>query len=185
MKASEGFTYIGALILVVVVGIGLSTAGSFWSTVVKREREQELLFAGDQIRRAIDSYYKSTPGGRLFEYPRTLQDLLKDPRHPSTKRHLRRLYKNPMSKEGKWAFVYDSKMAIKGVFANSREAPLKKSRFPKGYEGFEKGSAYLEWKFTQDAVSTMLLPPTLPGGARPLPGGTPPVSGGAPAGSKQ
>lgn len=181
---SGGFTYIGALILVVVVGIGLGTAGRFWSTVMKREREQELMFAGDQIRRAIDSYYRSTPGGRLFEYPRNLQDLLKDPRQPSAKRHLRRLYRNPLSKDGRWEFVYDSKGSIKGVFANSGEAPLKRSRFPRGYEGFEKASAYREWKFTQDGVTPHPTPAPAPQGARPSPKGSPPVPGAAPAGAR-
>ena len=58
----QGFTYISALVFVAIMGIALSTAGGFWSTVMKREREQELLFRGDQILRAIESYYRQAPG---------------------------------------------------------------------------------------------------------------------------
>jgi type II secretory pathway pseudopilin PulG len=157
----NGFTYLSALVFVAIMGIALNTAGGFWSSVMKREREQELLFAGDQIRKAIESYHKYAPGGRVPEYPRSLEDLLKDPRYPSVKRHLRRIYRNPMSKDGKWEYVLDKRAAIKGVFANSQEQPTKKARFPDGYESFEKAAVYADWKFTQGLDQQGLLRPNL------------------------
>jgi type II secretory pathway pseudopilin PulG len=160
----QGFTYISALVFVAVMGITLSTAGGLWSAVMKREREQELLFRGDQILRAIDSYYKQTPGNRLREYPRSMQDLLKDPRFPSIKRHLRRTFQNPISKDGNWEYILDRKGCIKGVFAKSQEQPNKKGRFPAGYELFEKAAFYSDWKFTHDLIQRRLSAPLPPGG---------------------
>lgn len=147
MGASAGFTYITALVFVVIIGITLTTAGSVWTTVLQKEREQELLFAGDQIKRAIQAFYKETPGGRMPEYPRSLQELLKDSRYLSQKRYLRRVYRNPMSRDGKWEFVIDSRGGIKGVFAKSKGTPIKKANFPVGYENFEKAATYSDWKF--------------------------------------
>lgn len=146
----NGFTYICALVFVVIMGIALNTAGSFWSTVMKREREQELLFRGDQIRQAIESYTKQTPGGRKAEYPRSLRDLLKDPRQPAVMRHLRKVFRNPLSPDGNWELILDGKGGIKGVFAKSLDMPLKKAGFPAGYEKFEKAASYSDWKFTPE-----------------------------------
>jgi type II secretory pathway pseudopilin PulG len=160
----NGFTYIGALVFVAIMGVALNTAGGFWSTAVKREREQELLFAGDQIRKAIDSYYRETVGGRAPEYPHSLQDLLKDPRFPSVRRHLRRVYRNPLSKDGKWELILDKRGSIRGVFANSMERPTKSARFPAGYESFEKAAAYSDWKFVQGIdQKNQLSAPVTPG----------------------
>jgi len=46
------------MMLVVVMGIALSMTGRYWSTVAKREKEEELLFRGDQIKKGIEQYYK-------------------------------------------------------------------------------------------------------------------------------
>lgn len=181
---AQGFTYISALVFVTVMGITLSTAGGLWSSVVKREREQELLFRGDQILQAIDSYYTQTPGNKLREYPRSIQDLLKDPRYPSIKRHLRRPFPNPLSRDGNWEYILDRRGGIKGVFAKSQEQPTKKGRFPAGYELFEKAAAYSDWQFThslkQGQISSPLpfgsppaaVSPTPPGAGKGLAGGS-------------
>ncbi|MBN1106443.1 MAG: type II secretion system protein [Deltaproteobacteria bacterium] len=144
----NGFTYITALVFVAVMGIALSAASGVWSTVMKREREQELLFRGDQIRRAIESYSKKTPGGRKPEFPRSLENLVNDSRFPAVTRHLRVVYRNPLSPDGKWEFILDARGGIKGVYAKSQDMPLKKANFPAGYESFEKAGSYSDWKFT-------------------------------------
>ena len=55
--------------------------------------EAELLYGGNQYRRAIERYYVSGPR----QFPRALEDLLKDPRKPGTERYLRKLYIDPLS----------------------------------------------------------------------------------------
>jgi type II secretory pathway pseudopilin PulG len=94
-RAQHGFTYIGLLFFVVIVTFALSGLATAWHTMAQREREAELLFVGEQFRRAIESYFLQSPG--RSKLPASLDDLLLDERHPVTKRHLRRLYRDPMT----------------------------------------------------------------------------------------
>lgn len=41
------------------MGIALAVTGEVWHIALKREKEHELLFVGDQLRRAINSYYET------------------------------------------------------------------------------------------------------------------------------
>jgi type II secretory pathway pseudopilin PulG len=133
----RGFTYLGALILIVVCGISLSGASAYHKTIVKRSKEAELLFRGDQIRRALQSFYEHPPAGRAHTYPHSMQDLLRDPRYLGIRRHLRKNYADPMTSHGEWTFIRDSKGRIKGVFSPSQATPLKKGNFPTVYKHFE------------------------------------------------
>jgi type II secretory pathway pseudopilin PulG len=143
-----GFTYLSALIVVVISGIALTAASEYWSTVTKREREKELLFRGDRIRRAIASYYNGSQPDKPHAYPGALSDLLKDPRSLKTLRHLRKLYRDPMTKDGVWGLVLAEGGGIKGVFSKSTQKPLKTGDFPTDYQSFEKAKTYSDWKFT-------------------------------------
>jgi type II secretory pathway pseudopilin PulG len=92
----RGFGYIGLLILVAMMSVALAGAGEVWHTAQQREKEQELLFAGGQFRRAIAQYYANTPG-KARHYPLQLEELLKDPRYPGVRRYLRKIYLDPMT----------------------------------------------------------------------------------------
>jgi type II secretory pathway pseudopilin PulG len=142
-----GFTYLSVLILVVISGIALTAASKYWSTVSKREKEKELLFRGDRIKKAIESYYKSAPGGVGQDYPQKLEDLLKDPRYLELHRHLRKAYRDPMTKDGSWGLVLAPGGRIKGVFSKSEARPIKVADFPTEYQSFEKAKRYSDWKF--------------------------------------
>lgn len=143
----SGFSYLGVLILVAVMSIALTGAGRYWSTIVKREREAELLYRGDQIREAIASYYNTPPGGQSKSYPRQFSDLLKDPRYPNLKRHLRKWYTDPMTHGGEWVYVLDAANRLKGVHSAHPGTPLKKGNFPKEYGDFENAQTYADWAF--------------------------------------
>jgi len=71
-----GFTYLGVLFLIVIMGMGLASAGELWATVARRDREKQLLWVGTQYAQALRSYYRSSPG--LAQYPKDLADLLQD-----------------------------------------------------------------------------------------------------------
>jgi len=141
-----GFTYPGLLILVVITGIALTSASRYWSTAARREKEAELLFRGDQIKKAIESYYNSAPNGQQ-KYPRILQNLLKDNRHQIIKRHLRKIYQDPMTKDGEWEKILATGGGIKGVYSKSTAKPLKTGGFTKEYKNFEDSEKYSDWKF--------------------------------------
>lgn len=143
-QQNRGFTFIGILIIVALSGIALSIVGSVWHQSIQREHEKELLFIGDQYRNAIISYYESTPSG-VKQYPKTLEDLILDKRYPVIKRHLRKLYADPMSKQA-WGLIKQQDLIV-GVYSQSHQAPIKKSGFPSAYEGFSEANTYDEWKF--------------------------------------
>ncbi len=149
MSGEKGFTYPAALLLIVVVSSSLMVVQKQWSTIVKRDNEKELFFRAEQIIRGIESFYINTPGGPS-QYPRNLNVLLKDNRYSALKRHLRKIYKDPMTKEGDWGIVYDGQGKIKGVYSKSQNKPLKTGGFSKSYKSFENKTRYSEWKFVYE-----------------------------------
>lgn len=82
MANQNGFTYILALTIVMIMGIMLGMVGQSWQTVTQREREKELLFRGSQIKEAIENWNnKDYPikGGKQRHPLMDLKDLLQDP----------------------------------------------------------------------------------------------------------
>lgn len=142
----HGFTYIGLLIFVAIMGVGLAATGMVFSRQAQREKERQLLFVGDQFRRAIGQYYERSPGGAK-RFPQTLEDLLLDRRYPATQRHLRRIYLDPMTSKTEWGLVRGADNGIVGVYSLSDAQPLKKAGFPEPYESFEAAESVSDWKF--------------------------------------
>jgi type II secretory pathway pseudopilin PulG len=143
---ARGFSYIGLLILVAVMGIGLAAAGEIWYTALKREKEQELLFVGGQFRLAIERFYKNTPG-QARRYPLHLEELLRDPRHPETRRYLRKIYLDPMTGRAEWGLLTGPGGEIFGVYSLSEDEPLKQANFRLAEQDFEGKVKYREWVF--------------------------------------
>lgn len=141
----HGFTYIGLLILIALMGIALAGTGVIWHTETRREKERELLFVGDQFRRAIGLYYERSPGAKRF--PKALEDLLLDRRYPNTQRYLRRLYPDPVGGTAEWGLVRGPEGGIVGVHSLSEAEPLKRAGFPLKYKEFEVGAQYSDWRF--------------------------------------
>ncbi len=149
MSGEKGFTYPAALALIVIVSVSLMVVQKQWSTIVKRDKEKELFFRAGQIVQAIGSFYKDSSKDSQ-QYPRSLKVLLKDNRSLGLKRHLRKIYKEPMTKDGQWGIIYDGRGGIKGVFSKSMAEPLKKGNFPEIYKSFENKKKYSEWKFVYE-----------------------------------
>ncbi len=128
-STSRGFTYIGLLAIIVIIGISLGAAGKYWSNVMLRDREEELLYRGDQYRQAIERYYTGLPG-RPPMYPQSIDDLLKDPRTPLGKRYLRQKYKDPITGEDFEEIKDPVTRRILGVRSTSDRESLKQAEFP-------------------------------------------------------
>ena len=140
-----GFSYVGLMIFVAISGIALAGVGIVWSQDQQREREKELLFVGEQFRQAIGSYYESTPDN-IKQYPTKLEDLLQDNRLPNLKRHLRKIYDDPITNSSKWGLELQQAQIV-GVYSLSDLKPIKKKGFPNLYEKFSDFSKYSDWKF--------------------------------------
>jgi type II secretory pathway pseudopilin PulG len=140
--ACGGFTYLGLLMLIAMMGLALTVVSDVWQTAQQRDKEEQLLFAGDQIRRAIGRYFASNGS-----YPLQLEDLLKDPRFPGVRRFLRRLYRDPITGSAEWGLVKLQGDAISGVYSLSEQEPLKKAEFSMADQSFEGKMKYSEWVF--------------------------------------
>lgn len=165
VKAQSGFTYLGILFLVAVMGLVLAASGTIWSVAKQREQEKELLFVGEQFRHAIELYYERTPGP-IKEYPKSLEALIKDARYASTQRYLRRIYPDPITGAAEWGVVPGPGGSVMGVYSLSDREPLKTANFSAANQALEGKTKYADWKF-------IYLPPQPAAGAG-LPGSFPP-----------
>ena len=146
LRRAEGFTYLGVLLLVALMGFGLAAFGELHSHASQRQKEEELLFIGAQFRDAIASYYNKSPGAK--SYPKKLEDLLEDKRFPMPVHHLRRVYRDPMTESIDWAVVETpDKAGIMGVHSRSEEAPIKTGNFNAAEASFADAESYTKWTF--------------------------------------
>lgn len=142
-----------------------------WHSEAVRSREADLLFVGGQFRQAIRSYYEASPeAARTF--PRTVDDMLEDKRLPAVRRHLRRLWRDPMTNQTAWGFVRLPDGQITGVYSLSDGVPRRATGFPEGMEALESAATYRDWVFTwqPSAAPTATGTPagsTQPPGSRP------------------
>ena len=153
-----GFTYMGVLMLITIAGIGMAGVGLVWHQNTQRENEKELLFIGEEYRKAIGSYYESSPAAAK-QFPLSLDDLLLDKRFPDTKRHIRKLYADPITRNTPWGLI-KQQAQITGIYSVSKLSPIKKFGFADQYEIFSKAVEYNEWKFNyipSSVPSTALL----------------------------
>ncbi len=142
MKRTAGFTYVGLLLAVVLLGLALSAVGAVWHTMAQREREKELLFIGREFKAAIAAYYRA--GG---QFPQDLNDLVEDKRGPQPQHFLRRLYADPMTGQADWTAIRADSLGITGLASSSTGVPIKKVGFDKDEEGFADAGSYQDWKF--------------------------------------
>ena len=146
VRRQAGFTYLTALFAVAILLGGLALTGEVWETAARRGKEAELLFVGHQYRNAIALYYDATPGS-VKRYPRTLEELIKDPRHARTERYLRQFYADPITGKNEWGFVKAPDGGIQGVHSLSQAKPLKVAGFLARDAGFERAQKYADWMF--------------------------------------
>ena len=99
-RAQRGYGLLMVMFFVAVLMIAAAASVPNLVTEGKREKEQEMIWRGNQYVRAIKLYYRKT--GR---FPAELDDLYK-PKIGSI-RFLRQPYKDPMNKEdGSWRLIY-------------------------------------------------------------------------------
>jgi type II secretory pathway pseudopilin PulG len=208
LSGRAGFTYMGMLVIIMIIGITSAVVGQSWKIAAKREKEKELLWRGNQFRLAINRYYQARLKGQAAAgapanasyYPTSLGDLLKDPTSPGTVRYLRKIYTDPMTGKADWALdpppggtnitggTVASGEHFGGVHSVSDAEPLKKGNFDledikfTNISGAGRKARYSDWLFDYDpnapAPGANVVIPT---GGTATPGGTTP-GGTTPAG---
>lgn len=142
----------GIMLLALLIGLALSAialmaAVDVWTLERQRDREQQLLYVGDQYRLAIGRYYYAAPAGTPKTLPPTLEMLLEDERFPVPVRHLRRLYPDPITGHAEWGQLRAGE-GIVGVYSLSEAQPVKQAGFAVADENFTGRSHYREWVFS-------------------------------------
>jgi type II secretory pathway pseudopilin PulG len=156
--AQGGFAYLALLISIAIIGVAAAGAIELGAIYQRRVAEKELLYVGGEFQRALLSYAENTPLGQPTQ-PRTLDELLLDPRYPNPVRYLRKLYADPMTGKADWVVVkgLDGQTII-GIHSASTEHPIQIARFPKEFQGFERKKRYTQWVFVAR------FPQLMPGG---------------------
>ena len=144
-QSQTGFTYIGMLIFVVIMGITQAALGTMYSQVSQRDKEQRLLLIGERFRTAIGYYYEQSPGPKKT-FPQTLEQLLRDERFTQTKRYLRQIYPDPISGERNWGLIKVDG-TIRGVYSLAPGEPKKTANFSNQQQDFLNSSSYDQWRF--------------------------------------
>ncbi|MDB5774605.1 MAG: hypothetical protein JWP38_738 [Herbaspirillum sp.] len=141
----RGFAYLAVMAVIAAMSVAaLQMAGSE-KVRMQREKEQILLFNGNQIAQAVGSYYESGPVKGC--YPPDLEALLEDRRNFRIAHHLRNLYRDPLTADGQWDLLTDEDGRIMGVRSKSREKPFKQDGFSRNLMNFNGKSHYAEWAF--------------------------------------
>ena len=158
--SNDGFTYLGLLFAIAIMGIALAAAGSLWQVAQQRDQERELLYIGNQYRQAIALYYEKSPGGGK-QFPKSLENLLQDNRHVTIQRYLRKLYRDPITNSDTWGIIEVPGNTITGVYSLSEATPIKQANFEVNNQTFNGKTHYSDWKF----VYVIQPPQALPAGA--------------------
>ena len=93
-RSPRGYLLLLLMFAVFVLSIGLLLAAPLWRTEIQREKEEELIFRGNQYVEAVRIFAMKKPG----RFPSELQELLDE-------KCIRRLYPDPMTESGEWNLI--------------------------------------------------------------------------------
>lgn len=176
----NGFTYILALTIVMIMGIMLGMVGQSWKTLKQRELEEEMIYRGDQVAALVHQMllYKnanltqntqlflwkinSTPNGILDELVNIKSETYQG--KPPKKFRLRASAAiDPMTNKP-WKIVspVGDVTRFAGVVSESSEEPFRKS-FKSIYDSkiLDEKKMYSEWPFTWE-LKQITLPLAVP-----------------------
>jgi type II secretory pathway pseudopilin PulG len=98
-KAGEaGYNMVILVVAVTILNIMVAVALPLMSTAIQRQKEEELVFRGFQYAEAIRTFNK-----KFQRYPVKLTELLE-----TKPRCIRQLWKDPMTKDGKWGLIFQN-----------------------------------------------------------------------------
>lgn len=159
-SGEQGYAYILLLVLVAVLGITAAGSVQLGQSMTRRHAEEALLAAGGDFRDAIASWRRGgavapgNPGG-----PRELVELLRDPRVPGLRRHLRRVPADPLSGSDAWGLVRDGGGRIVAVYSLAPGKPIKRDGFAPTQVGFTDAETYAQWQFGFPPQRGTVTPP--------------------------
>ncbi len=141
-----GFTFLGLLFLIALMGLMASVAATTWTFTVQRDKELDLLFVGHEYRVAL-TRYAAAHARQAQPFPTDLRQLLGDDQLISV-RYLRRPYFDPMTGGADWGLVRTPQGGITAVYSLSSRAPVRRQppTFDDGID-FRSALSYRDWVF--------------------------------------
>lgn len=97
-SGERGYAFLILMMVLTILLVTLTQALPSVYTAGQREREEELIFRGNQYARAILLYRR-----QFNRFPSTVDDLVKK---TNGFRFLRQAYMDPMTRSGKWRFIH-------------------------------------------------------------------------------
>jgi type II secretory pathway pseudopilin PulG len=153
---SSGFTYLSLLIFIAIISLYAAATTQIGAIQYRKNAEEELLAIGKEYRRALISYAIATPPGS-YNRPSSLDELLMDTRFPIIKRHLRKIYFDPITGDEKWGVIMSKDgQGILGVHSLSQSTPIKIGNFPLEFDHFKNQQSYLHWVFSAEPIEQPL-----------------------------
>ena len=147
-RRQAGFTYLGLIIFVTIIGLVGAATLKIGALLQRAAAEEELLDIGAAFGAALDSYAAATPQG-ASPYPPSLKELLKDPRVPGVRRHLRKIFVDPLTGKAEWGIVYlgEGTTGVIAVHSLSTAKPLKVGNFDSRFAGLDNADTISAWRF--------------------------------------
>jgi hypothetical protein len=139
-----GFAYLLMLFLVALLAISMLAMGTLEYYAKVRSDEVELLRIGAEFRHALASYRNAV---EPRTYPASLDELVLDRRSGVLRRHLRKIYVDPITRNRDWGVVVEAG-GIVGVYSKSQRKPLKVAGFDPEDAGLEGAEHYSDWIFS-------------------------------------
>lgn len=161
-QKERGFTLFAVLAAMLLVGLASQGVMTVVSQQSQRDREAELLRIGTEYVHAIGAYYESSPG-TVKVWPPSLDALTDDRRFVTLRRHLRRVYPDPITRTNEWGIVPAVGGGVAGVYSKSERQPIREAGGALAELGIGAAQRYSDWKF----VYVPKVPALAPQGARP------------------
>jgi type II secretory pathway pseudopilin PulG len=140
------------LIVLGCLSIAAASVGPLWTQNQQREREAELLRIGVLYAQALKRYHDASPGSDR-RYPQALDELLLDSRFAGIKRHMRRLYTDPIRPGRPWELIRDSQGGIRGVYSGSESSPWTQKPLELTGMRLPVARQYRDWRFVASEAS--------------------------------
>jgi type II secretory pathway pseudopilin PulG len=144
-----GYAYLFLLFTLALLSIAALSIAQLDRLATRRAEEAELRRIGGEFSRALAGYRDAAEPHR---YPASLDELVTDRRGGVLRRHLRRIYVDPVTRTPEWGLVLEGGQIV-GVHSLSERKPLKVAGFAAGEAGFENAQRYADWVF-QPAMPT-------------------------------
>lgn len=112
-RGQSGYNLVALAVAITVLNILVAAAMPMWSTAMKREKEEELIFRGLQYAEGIRLFQR-----RFGRLPVRLEEMIE-----VQPRCLRQLWEDPMTENGKWGVIFATAPGQRGRGQNRPGQP--------------------------------------------------------------